>query len=107
MLGRSPDEDAIEELFELLTTDEYHWVRYGAVRSLIELAWRLGAPRQSIFSRLAALVPTLSELCLYELSRCITIGQDDPIWLEASKPLQDALEATRGAETAQSTYNPE
>jgi Domain of unknown function (DUF4062)/NACHT domain len=107
MLGRSSDEDAIEELFELLTTDEYHWVRYGAVRSLIELAWRLDAPRQDIFSRLTALVPTLSELCLYELSRCITVGHHDPIWMKASKPLQDALEAARQADKAQSTYNPE
>src|SRR6185369_16186165 len=48
VLGAHPSEDNVTALLDALN-DPYHWVRYGAVRSLIELAARSSDLRPRIF----------------------------------------------------------
>jgi hypothetical protein len=79
----------------LLTTDEYHWVKYGAARSLIELAWLSPSMQAEILSELARLVPELPPLCINELDRAIKIGAENAEWLRLCGPLRSALDQTR------------
>lgn len=95
IMGRCRALEAQEELLRLLTTDEYHWVRYGAARSLIELAWLSPSMRAEILSELATLVPELPPLCTNELDRAIKIGSENAEWRKLCGPLQSALEQTR------------
>src|SRR5205807_7659493 len=42
LLGAFPTEANAAFLFQALTTDPYHWVKYGATRALVEIAARAG-----------------------------------------------------------------
>jgi hypothetical protein len=103
ILGRSCTHEAKEELLRLLTGDEYHWVRYGAARSLIEVAWRSEGMRAGILSELADLASRLPPLCISELDRALEIGAGNARWRELSHPLADALHTTRAASPAPTT----
>ncbi len=81
VLGASDEPEALIELFQRLTTDEYRWVRYGAMRSVIEIAARNKGQRGKIFKELLSLVGQLHELSRYELSRVLRIEKADEDWL--------------------------
>jgi hypothetical protein len=78
VLGSFPTKKNLSLLFDRLDRDGYHWVRYGATRSLVEMA-ALGSDqiRQQIFAGIAKRAKALSrdEKSLREFGSAILIEQ--------------------------------
>jgi nucleoside phosphorylase len=81
VFGTTDRMDVVEELLRLIQTDEYHWVKYGATRSVIEAAWQNATLREPVFERITAVIEHLTPLCRYEVARCLLIGKGDQEWL--------------------------
>ncbi|WP_371375550.1 metallophosphoesterase [Sporomusa aerivorans] len=55
ILGFYPNQENIDLLFDALCNDQYHWVKYGATRALVEIAYRAEPEmRRGVFDRLAS-----------------------------------------------------
>ncbi len=78
-LGAYPSKDNVEMLLRLLDTDPYRWTKYGAIRSLLEIAAsaKQEEHRAGIFSSLRTRLPKISEdsRILEELERSILIDE--------------------------------
>lgn len=91
-------------LIGALTTDEYHWVRYGAARGLIEIAADAQDDlRRRVLNELLRFAQIynppdqlMRRQILEEILECSFIRQPKPSWKEAALPL---LEAIVGRET--------
>ena len=59
ILGAFPNDQNVQMLLRRLSEDGYHWVRYGSLRSLLEIAARSPDLRQTVF---AALIERLESL---------------------------------------------
>jgi hypothetical protein len=82
-LGAHPSAATVDALFGALR-DAYHWVRYGAIRSLIEMAAMNQVLRGVIFERLRTIVGELSEdrETLQEFERALLLRDPPPGWAE-------------------------
>jgi hypothetical protein len=99
VLGSHCDELAQRRLFECLLGDDYFWVRYGALRSLIEAA-ALGdrQTRREIFSNLTDIANVLinHQPLRRELQRNLDIYPAPDDWaVSAGQLLEGLLEASR------------
>jgi nucleoside phosphorylase len=66
-LGSVSQDAAIQLLANALTSDQYMWVRYGAARSLVEIAAaNTGAARQSALAALSRALPAVSRSTIIE-----------------------------------------
>lgn len=91
-LGAHPSPGAVEALFAALS-DPDRWVRYGAIRSLVEGAARDESVRQSVLDRLAERVEGLigDERTLEELERALLLTNPPGDWIQAVEPLLENL----------------
>ncbi len=94
-LGAHPSLETLEVLLAALS-DPDQWVRYGAIRSLVEGAARDEAVRRSVFDRLADRVVSLigDERTLEELERSLLLTKPPEDWGEAVEPVLEKLWAT-------------
>lgn len=88
-LGHSGDVVTVDLLFKALERDGYSWARYGAARSLVEIAARTKERRErsGILARLAACANTLPEKVLDEIAHCAFYRTSDREWRSMVKPL--------------------
>jgi hypothetical protein len=94
-LGTHPSRRNAAELLRALV-DSDAWVRYGAVRALIEQAALDPDLRDYIVEELAGRVTTLvrDEQTLQELERALVLREPPTEWPKAVEPLLEALWAT-------------
>jgi hypothetical protein len=94
VLGAHPGSKSEQVLTRALTDDDYHWVKYGALRSLIEIA-AAATPerRQSIFLDLAALTHVLlaREELLREVEQALLVRHQPDDWSETAGLLLEKL----------------
>jgi hypothetical protein len=91
-LGAHASVATVEALL-LALRDTYHWVRYGAIRSLIEIAATDETLRKVIFERLRTVVGELSEdrETLQEFERALLLREPPPAWAEAVEEVIEEL----------------
>jgi len=91
-LGKSDSEETVDLLFDALATD-FKWVRYGAARSLIEVAaiTQSESLRTEIISRMKLLVDSLDSEVLKEISRAAFYKGPPTDWLDIVVPLLEAI----------------
>jgi hypothetical protein len=101
-LGAHPSEENVSVLFDLLTSDEYMWVRYGAVRSLVECAARSSAIRDLVFEGIRERIEDISrhDRVLEEFEKAVVLREPPPGWADAVGPVIEELWAK--AETLES-----
>lgn len=93
VLGAYPSEENFGLLLNLLDKHPVLWPRYGALRSLIEIAGKSPSPRLRlrVFESLAARVKKLPAELLGELRRALFIRNAPQGWLTAAYPLLNAI----------------
>lgn len=99
-LGAFDSKDNAEFLFKALDKDPYHWARYGAARSLIEMAARTSNEdlRDSIIDGLKNRVMELEQKILGEIGKSVFYRILPANWVEKIIPL---LEECKKAQTGQ------
>ncbi|MFJ8940831.1 NACHT domain-containing protein [Streptomyces sp. NPDC102365] len=97
VLGFHPS-SATEAMVETLLTDADSWVRYGAVRALVEIAAKSADPqlKTRIVTRFVESLAEekLDDRMLYELSRVLDVCPQPPGWAETIAPLVQQLAST-------------
>jgi hypothetical protein len=96
VFGMGSNELVIDELLRLIRTDEYRWVWYGAVRSLVEIAWLRPELRTRAFEAVRAVAVDLGrsaryESARYELARALRIGKGRSDWTDLALEAIDAV----------------
>ncbi|MCW2981285.1 MAG: hypothetical protein JWO14_3012 [Solirubrobacterales bacterium] len=91
-LGSQPEDGSVERLFGA-TCDEDSLVRYGAVRSLVDLAAEHQSLREPILARLEIEAERLVDdpRPAKELERSLQRVESDAAWLDAITPLVEEL----------------
>lgn len=94
-LGAHPSAQSVDALFGALS-DEYHWVRYGAIRSIVECAARDAALRTPIFERLRRQVRQIAqdERTVEELEKCLLLTSPPRDWTASVEGVLEELWAT-------------
>jgi len=81
LLGGADDTESVELLWDTLDSDDYYWVRYGATRSLVEIAARCGGPiAHAVVEGLIARSPSLPDSIRTEAYRASKHLEADPAW---------------------------
>lgn len=108
VLGAFPSEENAAALDARMQADDYMWVRYGAARSLVEMAWRAPEPLMlHILARLRELASFLSrdEKILAEVERALFVEPAGPNWrLPALRTLQEFWRNADSAEEEARRY---
>jgi hypothetical protein len=96
-LGTSDTNQNVDLLFRVLDGDSYHWAKFGAARSLVEIAAISDSPalRQSIVEGLQSRVHRLSRRVLGEIGNAIFYRNAPTSWNDLIVPL---LEKVRNAQ---------
>jgi hypothetical protein len=92
VLGAFPDHKNVEFLLKLLASDKDDWVRYGAIRSIIEMAAKASPKlRREIFDWLSQHARLLTEKrrVLEEFSRTVIIDpkRAPKDWIQSLTPV--------------------
>lgn len=92
-LGADPTSSAAEALFKSLDEDDSTWVRYGSVRSLVEIALTSDELRGQLFDGLVERVPSLrtNPSLTKELERVLLPVNAPPDWSDDSALLVETL----------------
>lgn len=92
-LGVVPTSETTSAVFEVLDHDESMWVRYGAIRSLMEIALLTSDLRARILTGLAERVPVLriNSQLTRELERVLQPTAPPPGWEEDTSLLVETL----------------
>ncbi|WP_197074821.1 HEAT repeat domain-containing protein [Rhodococcus sp. MEB064] len=92
-LGASPTNDAVDALLQSLDGDVSTWVRYGSVRSLVEIALFATAMRSRIIAELSTRISTirLDPQLTKELERVLLPRNVSVEWAEDSALLVETL----------------
>jgi hypothetical protein len=93
VLGSQPRAEAAELLLRALDDDEWVWVRYGAVRALIEMAAFSEELRQSIIADIISRIPQLAgePRVLAEMEKALQLRVPPEGWGRAVAPLLEEL----------------
>ena len=100
-LGAYPSSDNFHFLLRLLDSDSALWPRYGALRSLLEIAAKSANNRlrKDILGALTQRVPRLSEQhLLAEMHRALFVRDAPEDWTEVILPLLNRIFETREQE---------
>src|ERR1035441_7689054 len=95
-------------LFHALDTDTYHWTRYGAARSLMEIAASTKEPGlrarivAGLTDRLAALPPKI----LSQIARVANHRDAPPTWKDDLRPLLDAARKLEKRDPTRESWTP-
>ena len=92
-LGVDPSSDTVSILFQALDFDDSAWVRYGSIRSLVEIALSTSALRALILDGLAHRVPALrtNSQLTKELERVLQPTTPPSGWEEDTALLVETL----------------
>lgn len=93
-LGAHPGEDTVQSLFRAMLDDPYHWVRYGAVRSLVEAAAQRSDLRDPVFEELRTVISDVASKdprTVQEFERALVLRQPPSGWAEAVAPVLEEL----------------
>lgn len=93
-LGRHPEPVAVDSLLRVLTEDEYSWARYGALRSLVELAADAEPGlRASVLDRISAHAGLLADRpeLARETERVLDLTAPPPGWADATAVIVEKL----------------
>jgi nucleoside phosphorylase len=95
LLGRYPSDENVALLQHVIINDKYDWARYGAIRSLMEIATLSDQNiRTKVISELRRALPTIkSALVIREIRRTCLVVAAAPTWYQAIRDL--AVEASR------------
>src|SRR5689334_14315840 len=94
VLGAFPTEQNFKFLLDILDTHTVIWPRYGALRSLVELAGKSPQTelRTRVFEALSKRVAELSSShLLLELQRALFVRNAPPGWAQAAFPLVNSI----------------
>lgn len=105
-LGAFADDGTVTLLLQALEKDRYHWARYGAARSLVEIAARTDNEkiRSRIISNLAGRIATLSRgdynsrRIVDEIERTVQYKDAAGDWKQAAQTLLDAIKKARATD---------
>lgn len=93
-LGRRPQPQVVEELLRVLADDDYNWARYGALRSLVELAADAEPDlRGEVLDRISAHAGLLSERpeLARETERALELIDPPAGWPDATAVIVEKL----------------
>lgn len=92
VLGAHPSAANVEALAAALH-DGYHWVRYGSIRSLVEIAARDPELRSSAFERVRASLDALADdsSTIQEFERALILREPPPDWADAVEPVIEQM----------------
>jgi hypothetical protein len=93
-LGTHPGEETVKSLFRAMLNDSYHWVRYGAIRSLVEAAARSSDARDPIFEELRAVIGDVASKdrpTVQEFERALVLREPPPGWADVVAPVLEEL----------------
>jgi len=101
-LGAHPSRASINALFAALD-DTYHWVAYGSVRSLIEIAALSSEHREGVISRLRNVMDRRRSdaSILRQLSRAVILAAPPEAWADSVGPIVEDLWAAAETEERQ------
>jgi hypothetical protein len=102
VLGAVTDRQTVDALFEALE-DRDEWVRYGAVRSIVELAAREERLRDKTLERLRRTIHELAAdpKVIAEFERAVLLREAPPGWDNAVAPIIEELWGTADSMEAQ------
>ncbi|MEK7996799.1 MAG: NACHT domain-containing protein [Planctomycetota bacterium] len=90
-------EEALDRQIGRASTEQYLWIGYGAVRSLMEIAASKEDLRDRIFAVLKTRAERLHPLYCFEVSRCLKLERPPIAWLRARvRLLQDFAQYRKG-----------
>lgn len=93
VLGAQPSSVSAAMLFDALDRDEWVWVRYGAIRSLVELAGSSEQLRDPIMDGILKRILILREdsLVIAELEKALQLREPPIGWASSIAPLLERL----------------
>ena len=93
VLGTVTESRVVESLLERLDKDDSDGVRYGSVRSVVEIAYRSPKLRQGVFESLDKRLSALRKerKVFKELQRCLVLREPPTDWIETVTPLVEDL----------------
>jgi HEAT repeats len=93
VLGSQPGADAAALLLGALDDDDWVWVRYGAIRALVEMAGSSEELRESIVAALVERLPALVQepRVLTEMEKALQLREPPDGWGRAVAPLLEEL----------------
>jgi hypothetical protein len=91
-LGAHPSAETIEKLFERLS-DPYEWVRYGAIRSLVECAARESELRDEVMEGIRIRIDSVRQepRTLWELENALVLRTPPAGWTDAVRVVIEQL----------------
>lgn len=90
-LGKFNNKENVTVLFNALRKDPYHWVRYGAIRSLVEIAANSEELRENILEELSKDLETLHPNLLDEMAKTASYRNAKGDWQEKFLPLLEKV----------------
>jgi hypothetical protein len=94
VLGGWPNSSSAQALQDAFVMDSDDWVRYGATRSLIDVAARDGGLREDIILWISGHLPERSELVVGEIERSLVRHPAPPNWTEDVSVIVEGLFAS-------------
>ena len=106
VLGKFPSTENIDLLFEALENDEYHWVRYGAARSLLESAAITDIPelRKNIIEKIIRLLPSLKQNVIEEIGKTVFHMDAGNTWKDDVSALLQKAKDIQGHESSKGKW---
>jgi hypothetical protein len=106
VLGVAESAEAVTWLMGILDEEDsvgngYHWVMYGAVRSLMEIAAKRERLAEQVFQLIKERASTMPRLCCYQLSRSVVIDNPSERWLKLSLDLLRYFKKNRASKKEQ------
>jgi len=98
-LGKFPSQENAGLLFEALENDGYHWVRYGAARSLVEMSaiTENDELRKYILNKLTELLEGMKQNVVEEIGKTVFHKDAKGTWKEDIIPI---LEKAKNLQTS-------
>jgi hypothetical protein len=102
LLGGHPTPEDVSGLFGMLD-DGYHWVRYGSIRSLVEIAGRSSDLRSLVFEGLRQELGrrTSDWSIVGQIERSVLLREPPVGWVDVAGPLVEDLWASADSQEAQ------
>jgi hypothetical protein len=93
VLGAQRDRRALQLLFNALDVDAWSWVRYGAVRAILEIAAREADMRDEALEGIRERLNTIKRDSgvFKELQNCLLLRDPPADWIEAVEPIVEEL----------------
>lgn len=93
VLGAQPTRHSVDRLLRALDKDGWVWVRYGAIRALVEIAGRSDSLRSHVIKSVRSRIPALrgDPIVLAELEKALELREPPRGWASSVEPLVEDL----------------